>query len=519
MDPFYLQQFERSVGQSSLLCQPAGCPALVQYLSGKYQLPLNRMPIVLPPTGDTRELKEQDSFWGSQEMKALKNRLRQHLLNMRKKGSELRQQHPWSTGTYFPSDCTVTQSSPKVDETMPSLDRISGIETRRPMMKPWNLSLNEDDCPKFYGCGTSAMNDRRLVTNPQHSPFFQSNQAENPGLGAVHCQFNDTINSPTSSPSPSEVIDLSVTQHSADENSLNPTANQSPAKMLVPSIPSFHSQTSLSAPDNGLTTFTCNNPMAPLRQSKNDADQLNLLQPYLYAQRNQFKDDPLSSFCYLLPSHLGDKDKNTSTDYSNTDNRAISDNILKRCISDRLAKCTYSEEARPITTVHPNKKGERCTCWNCATGRNDIQYDGIGGRTRSSARKVHLCALCGKTYGKTSHLKAHLRWHNDERPFKCMFHFCNKAFTRSDELQRHMRTHTGEKRFVCDLCSKRFMRSDHLNKHKKTHESTTPFTHTAHATTSVHPLRNCAHPPANTLIRKADRSMSGARAQNETSPE
>lgn len=106
-----------------------------------------------------------------------------------------------------------------------------------------------------------------------------------------------------------------------------------------------------------------------------------------------------------------------------------------------------------------------CTCPNCkdAGGRGS----GMG------KKKTHICHIagCGKVYGKTSHLRAHLRWHSGERPFVCSWMFCGKRFTRSDELQRHRRTHTGEKKFVCPECSKRFMRSDHLAKHIKTHSN------------------------------------------------
>lgn len=102
-----------------------------------------------------------------------------------------------------------------------------------------------------------------------------------------------------------------------------------------------------------------------------------------------------------------------------------------------------------------------CTCPNCRDGE---------GRT-ANGKKIHVCHVegCGKVYGKTSHLRAHLRWHTGERPFVCNWLFCGKRFTRSDELQRHRRTHTGEKKFSCPQCGKRFMRSDHLSKHVKTH--------------------------------------------------
>ncbi|XP_045457742.1 zinc finger protein 724-like [Melitaea cinxia] len=83
------------------------------------------------------------------------------------------------------------------------------------------------------------------------------------------------------------------------------------------------------------------------------------------------------------------------------------------------------------------------------------------------------CHVCGKMYYTKGSLSAHMRTHEEAKPYKC--DHCPRAFHAKGNLISHLSLHSGLKPFICEQCGKSFRVKRHLISHSIVHTDLRPY--------------------------------------------
>ncbi|XP_026155248.1 oocyte zinc finger protein XlCOF6-like isoform X2 [Mastacembelus armatus] len=161
--------------------------------------------------------------------------------------------------------------------------------------------------------------------------------------------------------------------------------------------------------------------------------------PYINKEHEELWNGQSESVRYLHPKRHVQSDTNKVSDSSELKTEVIDDE--------------WGRAREPQSLLHSLKMTEVLA--------GDVRCN--------TGKKTYNCPECGKLFGRSPHLKIHMRTHTGEKPFSCPF--CGKRFTQKVNLTYHMSIHTGEKRFSCCFCDEKFTWYTQLKSHQYVCES------------------------------------------------
>ena len=145
--------------------------------------------------------------------------------------------------------------------------------------------------------------------------------------------------------------------------------------------------------------------------------------------------------------------------------------LLPPLAAGNAPSATYAPPAAPKTAPQTEPAAPRryvCLYTGCGERFNRSEHLKKHIRAVHRKKKEFRCPVCTKAFAVRSGLAAHMRVHNDERPFACPHPGCNRRFRQKMHMNRHTRVHTKEQPFVCNVCKRAFSQISSMKRHMHT---------------------------------------------------